>query len=170
MSPRRQLGLAVVACLVAAGLALFASSRTWLIEVTPRPAPLPAVSVQRTGGDLVPALPAMALVALAGAGGLLATRGRGRQVVAAVLTLSGLEMVIAALTSGGSAALWVATCAGAGAVLTLVGGLALLRGRRWPAMGSAYDRSRPRPGDGDMWEALDKRIDPTGDNTSQVSG
>jgi uncharacterized membrane protein (TIGR02234 family) len=196
---RRQLTLAVVACVVAAGLALFAASRTWVVEVRPRPAPLPAVSVPRTGGDLAPVLPSLAFVALAGASGLVAARGRGRSVVGVLLVAAGVGMAAAAIVGGaqsvGSAALagggtaegeslapfWAGAGALAGAAVAAVGGLALRRGASWPAMGTAYERRPPRPAhegageqaddqadDQDMWDALDRRIDPTGDNTSRM--
>jgi uncharacterized membrane protein (TIGR02234 family) len=216
MAPRRQLTLAVVACVVAAGVALFAASRTWIVEVRPRPTPLPAVSVSRTGGDLAPVLPSLAFVALAGASGLVAARGRGRSVVAALLVAAGGGMAVAAaiggatsmgstaLTGGGSAEgePWALVWAGAG---VLAGVAVVAVGMAWPAMGSAYERRRPvEPGrsdrpdqvrgapderrdragekasdqtteqasdqasDQDMWDALDRRIDPTGDNTSRM--
>jgi uncharacterized membrane protein (TIGR02234 family) len=223
MSPRRQLTLAVVACVAAAGLALFAASRTWVVEVRPRPSPLPVLSVPRTGGDLAPALPSLAFVVLAGASGLVAARGRGRSVVAALLVAAGGGMAVAAaiggatsmgstaLTGGGSAEgePWALVWAGAGVLagvaVAAVGVTALRHGMAWPAMGSAYERRRPvEPGrsdrpdqvrgapderrdragekasdqtteqasdqasDQDMWDALDRRIDPTGDNTSRM--
>jgi uncharacterized membrane protein (TIGR02234 family) len=195
MSPRRQLTLAVVACVAAAGLALLAASRTWVVEIHTRPAPLPAVATPRTGGDLAPVLPSLAFVALAGASGLVAARGRGRSVVGGLLLAAGAGMVLAAVVGGamstGSAMLadggtaegesgavvWAAAGALAGAVVAAVGVLALRRGVAWPAMGTTYERMPPRApgagsadqaGDQDMWDALDRRIDPTGDNTSRM--
>ena len=183
---RRQLTLAVVICAAAAALALFAASRTWRIEVRPRPEPLPAVTTTRSGGDLVPALPALALVALAGAGGLVAARGRGRRVVGGVLLGSGSGMAFAAAASAGVAAtdtaavnggpggavamVWAATCAISGAIVAGVGVVTLRRGRTWPGLGSGYEAPRADASGPDMWEALDKRIDPTGDNTSRMTG
>jgi uncharacterized membrane protein (TIGR02234 family) len=207
MAPRRQLTLAVVACVVAAGLALFAASRAWVVEVRPRPTPLPAVSISRTGGDLAPVLPSLAFVALAGASGLVATRGRGRSVVGALLVASGAGMAAAAIAGGlmsvGSAVLadgataegepwafvWATAGVLAGAAVAAVGVTTVRRGMAWPAMGTAYERRRPadpagahddegrqeargesreRAGDQDMWDALDRRIDPTSDNTSRM--
>jgi hypothetical protein len=178
MSGRQQLTLAVVICAAAAALALFAASRTWRIEVRPRPEPLPAVTTARSGGDLVPALPAMALVALAGAGGLVAARGRGRRVVGALLVGSGLGMatsaVAATATSGAAAGtvavVWAAACGVSGAIVAGVGVVTLRQGRTWPGLGSSYEVARVDTGGPDMWDALDKRIDPTGDNTSRMTG
>ena len=158
MTPRRELALAVVACAVASALALFAASRPWLVEVTPRPAPLPPISATRSGASLVPLLPAVALVALAGAGALLATRGRW---VGAVLVAAGLTMAVTAtgqVAHGG----WPLLCVVAGAVITLVGGAALRRGRAWPRLGTRYDVRQQ-----DAWSAIDAGNDPTGDESSQ---
>ena len=71
---RRALTYAVLLCVAGAGLALATATRTWAVEVTLRPAPLPAVRETSTGATLLPWLPALALVGLAGAGALLATR------------------------------------------------------------------------------------------------
>jgi len=164
VSPRRELTLAVVACLAAAGLALLAASRTWTVETRARPAPLPAVVTGRTGGELVPALPALGLVALAGAGGLVATRGRGRSVLGALLVADGLAM--AATTAGqlGRSG-WPVAGVVAGIVVSAVGVATLARGKSWPALGSGYERPRrsatPRESEADAWDAIDRGIDPT---------
>jgi uncharacterized membrane protein (TIGR02234 family) len=95
-SGRGQLTAAVAGCAVAAGVALFAASRTWVVETVVRAAPLPPVPTPHSGGSLVPALPALALVALAGAGGLLATRAWGRRLVAACVLVAGLGLAVLA--------------------------------------------------------------------------
>src|SRR4051794_28459648 len=74
----RDRSVAVAACVAGAGLALLAVSRVWVHETVVRPAPLPRAYETHTGSALVPWLPALALVALAGAGALLATRGAAR--------------------------------------------------------------------------------------------
>ena len=173
---RRELTVAVLGCAVAAGLALFAASRTWLVEVTQRPAPLPATEIARSGGSLVPALPALALVGLAGAGALLATRGRGRLAVGVLLAVSGLALagtaIGAVVNLDGVAAGWPALAALAGAVVAVVGGVTVRSGRSWPALGTRYDRPAPRPAhdrrlardqdqSGGMWDAIDRGEDPT---------
>ena len=169
MNPRRELAIVVAAVVVGAALLLFVSSRVWLVEIQARPAPLPPVEVRRTGGSLVPALPALALVALAGAGGLLATRGLARMAVGALLALAAMgEIVLLAGHLGRSG--WVALGL-AGAVLVAAGGAAALwRGGAWPAMGSRYDRGEadpaPAPADAEesdaaIWDAMDRGEDPT---------
>ncbi|MEU8261355.1 Trp biosynthesis-associated membrane protein [Micromonospora sp. NPDC048999] len=173
---RRELTYAVLLCLAGAGLALWAVTRTWSVELTAR-GPLPAARHARTGADLLPWVSALALVGLAGGGAVLATRGRVRRLLGGLLTLVGL-----AVAAGGGYGL-TAALAGAGRqwpALVLVGGLIAagggvltgLRGDGWPAMGARYERrARPsvradeRPaverGTRDAWEALDRGEDPT---------
>src|SRR5262249_14949920 len=66
MTQRRQFALAVAACVIGAALVLLATSRTWTVVVTERPAPLGPVRQARSGAALYPWLPALGLAALAG--------------------------------------------------------------------------------------------------------
>jgi hypothetical protein len=180
MSPpggRRELTLAVVIGTAAAAFALFAASRTWQVEIETRPAPLPAVEVARSGVDLAPALPALALVALAATGGLVAARRRARTLVGVIMAASGLGIAVAAAVTLGSAGLaWPAMCVIAGGVIGVVAMRAIRRGRSWPVMGARYERPDRRIGSADrqgsadgrtgtsdteMWDAIDQGIDPT---------
>ena len=182
---RRGLAYAVVLCLAGAGLALYAATRTWNVEVTARPAPLPALhTVHRGAAWLAP----VAVVGLAAAGALVATRGTARRAVGVLLILIG-----AGLASGGGqglagSRLWPALCLVGGFAVALAGGLAVARGRTWPALGARYERGRGRcslsesasasafsaPGDwpapavqdgpvasAQAWDALDRGEDPT---------
>ncbi|MEW2377805.1 Trp biosynthesis-associated membrane protein [Micromonospora sp. NPDC047812] len=178
---------AVLLCVAGAGLALWASTRTWAVELTARPTPLPPVRDARTGAGLLPWLPALALVGLAGGGAVLATRGRARRLLGGLLCVLG-----AAVTAGGGYGLvaafdgevarhWPALCLLGGVLATAGGLLTALRGRHWPAMGARYER-RPagdaapaaRGGNGrgegdrvtgrqttEAWDALDRGEDPT---------
>jgi hypothetical protein len=167
VNPRREFAAVVAAVVVGAALVLLASTQVWLVEVQPRPAPLPPVEVSRTGGALVPAVPALALVALAGAGGLIATRGVARAAVGVLLALAGVAELI--LLAGHLGSGW-AVLGLVGALLVAAGGAATLwHGGRWPAMGSRYTRAASGPaeaagpsvGDTAMWDALDRGEDPT---------
>jgi hypothetical protein len=174
-SPRRELTTAVVACALGAGVALLAAARTWRVASTRGVLPLPADQV--TGTELLPWLPAVALVGLAGAGALLAVRGRIRTVLGALLVLAGLLLVgggvYGASTAGGGRFVFPVLLGIGGLLISYAGLRALRRGASWPALGSRYERpSAPEPieyversgpsrSDVAMWDALDRGEDPT---------
>ncbi|SCG47943.1 Trp biosynthesis-associated membrane protein [Micromonospora humi] len=172
---RRELAYAVLLCLVGAGLAAWAVTRAWSVEVTSRGG-LPSGQRSRTGADLLPWVSALAYVGLAGGGAVLATRGRLRRLLGVLLTGVGLAVAVGGgvgLTEAGVSRHWPA--------LVLVGGLASAaggaftasRGGGWPAMGARYERGAAsastagadRPaverGTRDAWDALDRGEDPT---------
>ncbi|MBQ0903316.1 Trp biosynthesis-associated membrane protein [Micromonospora sp. U21] len=181
---RRRLTYAVLLCLAGAGLALWASTRSWSVELTVRPAPLPPVRDARSGAALLPWLPALALVTLAGGGAVLATRGRLRRLLGVLLGLLGL-----AVAAGGGYGLvtdidgvvsrqWPALCLLGGLLAAAGGGWTALRGGGWPAMGARYERpaltsppsAPPEAGPAgpmagrrttEAWDALDRGEDPT---------
>lgn len=185
MTPRRQFTLAVVVCAAAAGIVLYAASRSWLVEVTTRPEPLPALTTDRSGGSLVAVLPALALVGLAGAGGLLAARGRARTAVAVLLVVVGLAIpasLFGVVSRSGVALGWVLVSALGGLAVAAVGVLAVRRGGVWPTMGARYGPDGSIAGAGrsvrdgrteggtqvdealgpvGLWDALDRGEDPT---------
>jgi hypothetical protein len=162
---------AVAAVVLGAGLALLAASRTWIVETEVRPAPLPALREVRTGDALVPWLPALAYVALAGAGALLATRGPLRAVVGGLLVLSGVGLVAGALSQVGTAAAvpWPLAAAVGGLAVAVGGALTVARGRSWPGMAARYERPAAEPArpvqrtrsKAEIWDALDRGDDPT---------
>jgi LPXTG-motif cell wall-anchored protein len=162
---RRALVGAVVGCAVGAALVLLAANQVWGTVTGPRPAPLPPLSSPRTGAQFAPWLPAVGLVALAGAGALVATRRLGRMAVGVLLLACGGGAVAAAAgaVADGAAVGWSAACAVGGLAVAAAGGAALLRGRGWPAMGARYERAAPRAtgGGAALWEALDRGEDPT---------
>jgi hypothetical protein len=146
MTARRQLAIAVVGCLAGAGLALFASAQTWVVEEGLRPVPLPPLGIHRSGSDLVPGVPALAYVALAGAGAILATRRRLRTVVGALVSFVGLVMIVllrGALDNTDVDLLWVGLVAVGGLIVTAAGVLTLRNGARWPGLGARYERPAP---------------------------
>jgi hypothetical protein len=159
----------VVACAAGAGLALLAAGRTWAEVTVVRPAPLSPLHEARTGSALLPWLPALALVALAGAGALLATRGLVRAAVGVLLVLAGSGLVIGVVMrlAAGDSPGWPLVAGMAGLVVAASGGLTVARGRDWPGMAARYERvhrpaspSGPRTGS-QMWDALDRGEDPT---------
>ena len=156
MTPRRGLGTAVVACLAGAGLALFAATRVW---ADGRDA--------RTGADLVQWLPAVALVALAGAGALLALRGAVRRAAGVLIAAAGLAASAGAVLGLGDAdgPVWPVLTAVGGLAAAAGGLLAVAKGGAWPALGARYERTgraqaRVDP-TRDAWDALDRGDDPT---------
>lgn len=166
----RDRSVAVAACAAGAGLALLAVSRIWVRETVVRPAPLPPLHATHTGSGLAPWLPALALVALAGSGALLATRGAARYLVGALLVVAG-----AGLAAGTAGALpasgrldpaWPVVTVLGGLLVAAAGVLTVVRGRSWPGMSARYER-RPTTGTGEtatgvqVWEALDRGDDPT---------
>ncbi|WP_027659170.1 Trp biosynthesis-associated membrane protein [Salinispora fenicalii] len=173
---RRELVYAVLLGVAGAGLSMWAVTRVWVVELAPRPAPLPPVRDTRTGAQLLPWLPALALVTLAGWGAVLATRGRVRRLLGGVLT--GLAVAVAAgggygLLTGFTGVVsrqWPLLCLLGGGCAAAAGVLTAARGDRWSVMGARYERSA-RVGTGppsgrstrDAWDALDRGADPTDD-------
>ncbi|MFI7597808.1 Trp biosynthesis-associated membrane protein [Actinoplanes sp. NPDC049681] len=177
-TPGRKLGVTVLTCAAGAGLALYGITRTWAVEVTARPG-LSELRTTRTGTDVAPWVIGLALVALAGAGALPATRGTPRRVLGALLALAGAGAAAGAVvgragldagSAGAGATVWPIVCA-LGGVLVVAGGWQAARhGHEWPGMGARYER-RPQPtvtaGDDQradnraVWDALDRGDDPT---------
>jgi hypothetical protein len=161
MTGRRALSVAVGLCVLGSALAWFAATRTWNEILTHRVAPLPPATQTQTGGEVLPGLPALAVVGLAGAGAVLATRGLVRRLVGVLLMLAGLGLAGGGLVGLGEAdTAWPVLCAAAG-LLVMAGGLyTVARGQYWPHMGTRYERSAPAART-EPWEALDRGEDPT---------
>ncbi|HET6212225.1 MAG TPA: Trp biosynthesis-associated membrane protein [Micromonosporaceae bacterium] len=152
---RRLLAVAVALCAAGAALALFAASRVWTVSFTPRPAPLAAARTARTGAAIAPWLPALGVVALAGAGALIATRGVARRVVGVLLLAVGLGIVLGAAGRAG----WALAATLGGCLVAAAGLLTVVRGHSFPSMGTRYERAPAA--DPDLWAALDRGEDPT---------
>jgi hypothetical protein len=169
---RRGLTTTAVACAVGAAVVLLAATRGWQTVVTAQPSPLPPITEHRTGAAIAPWLPALGVVALAGAGALFATRAAARLVVGAVLILAGAGEVVAALATigDGVALAWPLLCA-LGGLLVLGAGVVTVRvGRSWPGMSARYERPsapaapRKKTSQAELWDALDRGEDPTEDD------
>lgn len=167
MTPRRELAVAVVLAAAAGALGLLAASRPWIELRVLRDAPLPPAEAAVAGGTVSPLVPGLALVVLAAAAGLLATRRWGRLAIGVLVVVAGIGMLLAALPWLGAVALdpardvatevdlpagmlassgrdgpWVAIVAG---TLAVLGGLlSTVRSTRWPAMGARYDAPAAR--------------------------
>ncbi len=170
---RRDLAVTVVECAVGALIALLAASRTWRTVTGAGPVPLPTRRL--TGAAVLPWTPALALVGLAGAGALLAVRGRARALLGVLVMVTGLPLAIGGVyvaTAGRGNVGWSLLCAVGGLLVGHAGLRALLRGPTWPGLGSRYERpaaepveyverSGPSRSDVAMWDALDRGEDPT---------
>ncbi|WUH95989.1 TIGR02234 family membrane protein [Streptomyces sp. NBC_00433] len=161
----RTLAAALPAGALGASLVLVAAGKTWsrgaaVLGATRLP-------VHATGTDTTALPGALALVGLASLVAVFAVRRAGRYTVAALLALSGLGVVVLALTRRGDHAAidsaagtaagiarttaehtsttgWPLVSAAGGALLLLAGLLALRYGPAWPAMSSRYDRPGTR--------------------------
>jgi uncharacterized membrane protein (TIGR02234 family) len=187
----RRLTHATVAGLAGAGLALYGATRVWAVEVTPRPG-LSDLRTSTTGADAQPWLVALALIALAGPGALLATRGLVRRLLGGLLALVGTGVAAAAIAgrasidpgaAGAGATVWPAACVLGGALVVLTGVSAARHGHEWPAMGSRYERRpvppprtgpaarpRPSPAAGQTGDAGAKAPGRAGDASSGATG
>ena len=165
---RRELGAAVLLCLVGAFVVLVAAGRAWAsVDVLTGPI-TGAREVSVAGTEVAPGVRALGLVGLAGVPALVATRRSGRLVVGALLALTGAGVVAVAWRSydseavfeqassaGGqvsdviSGTVWPQVAGLGGVLLALAGLLTLWRGRSWPGLGQRYEapagRAAPLP-------------------------
>jgi uncharacterized membrane protein (TIGR02234 family) len=167
---------AVASGLAGAGLALFAATRVWAVEIEQRPG-LSDLRTEQTGAGAQPWLIGLAVVALAGTGALLATRGVARRLLGAVLALTGAGVAAGAVlaragidpgAAGLAGSAWPIACVCGGAAVVVAGVLAARHGHRWSAMSSRYERRPAAPvtvteasAGRDLWDALDRGEDPT---------
>ena len=175
---RSGLRLAVLGCLVGSGLVLLALTRTWVSYELTALAPLPSRTVRLSGAALVPGAQALGLLGLASVAALLATRSWGRQLVGALVVLTGLGVVAAVVRALADPAQAVQRAASAevatglgfwpypgllgAALLTASGAWVLIRGRRWAGLAARYDGAQVTAHrDADPWTALDRGEDPT---------
>lgn len=140
---------------------------------------------QLSGRDLFPGAAMAGWVALAAVAGIVATRSWGRGIVAAVGLLAGIagagaavafaiapESFIDSAVAGGAGAGasvpsqavagWAAAVV-AGVLVIAASGWTLARGRRWPTLGSRYERRSRSERALSAWDAQDMGQDPTDD-------
>jgi hypothetical protein len=174
-SSRRPLWMIVVALLLGA-LALWAASRlTWFAEFRDGGV-RGTVLYRETGEQRATALVPLALLALAGVAGLVATAGWARRVLGVVLALAGVAAIwagVAGVRVGGYADGLPVTqmllgrgLAVLGGILVAAGGLAAVKGAGGTArLGARYaapaTRKKARDPDVELWEALSEGEDPT---------
>jgi uncharacterized membrane protein (TIGR02234 family) len=182
---RRSYAWTLAACLAGAALSAYAVTRTWSLQLTPRTG-MSDLRTARTGADAEPWVIGLALVALAGAGALLATRGVARRVLGVLLALAGAGVAAGAVIgrlsvspgkAGAGADVWPIACVLGGLIIVAGGVTAARLGHRWPTMSARYDRKPVAPAqvrrsspDPELapadhraaWDAIDRGDDPTG--------
>ena len=169
MTARRELQLAVVLCLVGALLVLWALGQDWIVTVDSTDLTIAGTRTTVAGSELAMAARPLGYVGLAAVVALAATRRGGRVLVGLVVLGAGVGVVLDVADELSREHLtsvrwpWVAVAGGV--VLALAGLLVVVRGRRWPALGRAYDApsaAAAQPvGDKAVWDALDRGDDPT---------
>ncbi len=171
MRARAEYATVLVLQVLAGAAALALATRTWQTVTTLRPHPFRPDVLPLAGRVLDAAPTACALVALAGAVAVVATRGWARRGVGVLVAVAGgvlAERSIAAAAAVGagrarelvrarhplvsvSAAarphvtaslLWPTLSAAAGALLVVVGVAVAVRGTRWSELSSRYDAPR----------------------------
>ncbi len=158
-------GRAAVALLILLGAALvaFAATRIWWTASYPD-TPVGPYRTSATGSDTVPELIPVALVAIAGWGAALATRGVWRRIVGALVAAAGALVLVRVVVQWGSPPLevlgrtpfvsgvpvdpmrhpWPMVLAAAGGLLVVLGGILLITGSvRAQALSGRYDRTPP---------------------------
>jgi uncharacterized membrane protein (TIGR02234 family) len=197
MTDRRGLIVALVGGLAAGGLALLGVSRPWAtVEIAA--AGVPRATVETAGTSAVPWVGALTLVMLAGALAIIPTGPAVRRVIGALTLLAAVGVAVGTLLAGpaiddtlaGDLAQspasggvddqvavngadhppWRWLTLGASVAGVAVGFFVVMRGQRWPTMGSRYDAPTPmgaddaaseRSDDADLWKAMDEGRDPT---------
>ncbi|WP_306214576.1 Trp biosynthesis-associated membrane protein [Actinoplanes sp. RD1] len=168
----------MLATAAGAGLALWGITRTWSTKVTDRPG-LTQLRESHPGTDTAPLVLALALVALAGAGALFATKGVVRRVLGVLIALAGAGTAVAAIVgraglelgnAGAGGTVWPIVCVAGGLLVVLGGWWTVRHGHEWPGMGARYERTVTAPAADDTtgtvdartaWDALDRGDDPT---------
>jgi len=175
---------AFVGALAAAGLLFWSVGERWASGRGRAANALIVIDKHVSGKDVAPLVAAAALVAVAGAVAIPATRRWGRTVAGVLLVLAGVGATVEALLRRTTAqhdlrhklpqdavthaTNWPWMAVVGGVLLVLVGALVAVRGRQWSGMSSRYERPATRQGrakrvDTDVaaWDALDRGEDPT---------
>lgn len=190
-SARREAGAAFVGALAAAGLLFWSVGERWASGRGTVSNHLIPVAKHASGRDVAPLVAAAALIAIAGAIAIPATRRVGRTVAGVLLLAGGMMAIVEALLrrhtgtrdlrhqlpadATAHATGWPYVAVVGGVLLFAVGVVLVVRGRSWASLsarydapGAAKDRSErpggaaaPTPTDAVTWDALDRGEDPT---------
>lgn len=173
-SAKRAMGLVVFALLLAAAALWGSSELTWFAELR-HTGVRGVVMDTESGAQRSAALVPLALLALAGVAGAVATGGWARRVLGAILLLAGGAVAVSSvvgvhLGEASGYPTWEVLAghglAAAGGVLLAVSGIVVVRlARRMPRLGARYsapgDKPAARDPDTEMWDSLSAGDDPT---------
>jgi uncharacterized membrane protein (TIGR02234 family) len=185
--PRRALWVVVLLLVVAALLSWVASLLVWTWDV--RTSGGTAVVTQVRGAQAQPAMVGLPVVALASVAGVLATSGRLRRAIGALVVAIGVGALVVAGRGFATPRTqwvsdvgferwaddidgwWVQALTGmgltvlAGLLLVVAGGWVLAAGHRMPRMGARYQRTGQSraagPPERQLWQEFDAGRDPT---------
>ena len=172
---RSTFAAALLGLIIGGALALFASGRGWQTVTAHRARPLADDVLEVSGRTLHPAVTGLAVVALAGVVGILATRGMARRIIGAVLVVAGAIVCWDALTAlpaissahartvlrdaqagvgldAGQAVtvavhpIWPGLAALGGVLIVLGGALTIAYGGAWKGLSGRYDHPEPAAG------------------------
>ena len=167
-SSRRWFAVALLAEILGATAALLAAGRVWQSITIARPLPLPAATLAVSGRTLDASITAVAIVALAGVVGILATRGLARRLVGFAVMASGFlilgrsvsgavgvsasraySLVSSHKTANGLDptthpsvrvhSIWPVLAASGGALVAVAGMLVFIFGGAWSGMSARYE-------------------------------
>lgn len=174
-SPRRELAGALLSGLAGGILLLIAAREPWASGHATTVPGFGPKRVDTAGHSVLPAVPAVGYLALAGTVAVLATRRAGRVAVGAVLAVAGIAVTVASGVAGVPHRLdgvpldrtgWPLAAVVGGVLVAAAGSLVVLRGRRWAGMSARYDAPARRPvppadTEAALWDELDRGDDPT---------
>ena len=172
---RATFAAALLGLIIGGALALFASGRGWQTVTAHRVRPLADDVLDVSGRTLHPAVTALAVVALAGVVGILATRGIARRIIGAVLVVAGAIVCWDSLTAlqaissehartvlrdahtgvgldAGQAVtvavhpVWPVLAALGGVLIVLGGALTIAYGAAWTGLSGRYEHPHPAAG------------------------
>lgn len=188
---RREAGAVFVAALAAAGLLFWSVGERWAAGRGTAGNQFIVVHRHVSGRQVAPLVAAAALVAIAGAVAIPATRRVGRTVAGVLLLAAGVMAAVEAMLRRHTgirdlrhqlpadatvhATAWPYLALFGGLLLVVIGGVLVVRGRRWAGLSARYeapgaarspdssgaDRRHPEPTDALTWDALDRGEDPT---------
>ncbi len=178
MTAKREYAMTLLVVIVGSVITWWAYSRTWAPAASCFGSLGPTCEPARTGADVEPTGPALALLTALTILAVLPTRRRGRQVVGLLLVLLSVGSVSVAVSARSSDSAWWLVAL-VGSIVALLGSaVVLIRGARWPTMSSRYERTSFEPSSlnsttsgavaearqiapKDAWDALEHGVDPT---------